>query len=220
MAVHYAATHGVLSPKVIGFYEVHTVSSYESVSQVLVRERVEGRPLVDAWLDLSETQQSSLKDKLQAQIAYMHRCTQPFIGRVGNQQMPNLFGRFESSFCGPFPNGKAFDKWCLRRVGGNPLVQLKWRKFLASQRKSSSGRFVLTHGDSTPRNIMVNEQGIINIDRDNSGLYPGYAEYGFAMTLGHSHEEWWNPVLKEVQQPCSKERLEFTGLVEDTPLRL
>lgn len=40
-------------------------------------------------------------------------------------------------------------------------------------------------------------------------------EYAFAMTLCHSHEKWWIPVLQDISQPCPEQRLEFTRLIED-----
>jgi aminoglycoside phosphotransferase len=79
----------------------------------------------------------------------------------------------------------------------------------------SSGRFVLTHGDLTPRNILVQDDVITGIvDWEYSGFYPEYAEYAFATVLRHSHETWWLPVLTKVQEPCSGDRLKFESLVE------
>ncbi|KAI0453881.1 hypothetical protein F5B21DRAFT_504968 [Xylaria acuta] len=76
-------------------------------------------------------------------------------------------------------------------------------------------RYVLAHGDLSPRNILVHDGKITGIvDWGKSG-FPNYAEYAFAMCLCHQHGNWWIPVLEEVLQPCSAKRLEFTHLVED-----
>ena len=75
---------------------------------------------------------------------------------------------------------------------------------------------MLIHGDLTPRNIIVKDGRITGIvDWERSGFFPEYAEYAFAMKLGHQIEKWWLPVLEEVLQPCSAKRLKFTALVED-----
>ncbi|KAK1763750.1 hypothetical protein QBC33DRAFT_580912 [Phialemonium atrogriseum] len=88
-------------------------------------------------------------------------------------------------------------------------------RVLERERRDSPGAFVLTHGDLTPRNFLV-QGGVITgiVDWERSGFFPEYAEYAFAMALCHGHEKWWVPVLKDVLQPCSEQRLEFTCLVE------
>lgn len=132
--------------------------------------------------------------------------------------MQNPYDRIQTTYCGPFADEKAFDKWCLARVTAlrGPFVRLKWQWLMRREKRNPPGAFVLTHGDLSPGNIIV-QDGVITgiIDWETSGFYPEYAEYAFAMMLSHGHEKWWKPVLKEVLQPCSEERLEFTRLVED-----
>lgn len=215
--MHYAATHGVLAPRVLGVYDVQT----KPRARVMVSERVPGVPLVDVWQAATEAEQASYKDQLRVQLARMRECTQPFIGRVtrSGEQQPtyNIFDRLRTTYCGPFQDEKEFDEWCraraIPRVG--LLSRYKWNRFVEREQRSASGRFVLTHGDLTPRNIMV-ENGVITgiIDWERGGFYPEYAEYAFAMELGPSIEKWWVPVLKEILQPCSNDRLKFTKLVE------
>ncbi|AEO71913.1 a1b06420-3d77-47e5-895c-ec42ad4299af [Thermothielavioides terrestris] len=211
--MHYAATHGVLAPKVQGVYDIITK---KLLARAIVSELVRGVPLVDVWMELSDAQKSSIKDQLRTQLSKMRSCTQPFIGRVGRQHTRNIYDRLQQTYCGPFDDEKQFDEWCLARLTGGPLVRWKWKRVLERERRASSGRFVLTHGDLTPRNILV-QDGVITgiVDWEYSGFYPEYAEFAFAMVLCHSHEKWWLPVLKEVLQPCSDERLKFTRLVED-----
>ncbi|KUI72247.1 Aminoglycoside 3'-phosphotransferase [Cytospora mali] len=215
--MHYAATHGVRAPKVLGHYNIVTTRPKKPLAVAMVSDRVPGVPLVDVWLDLSsKEQQSSIKEQLQMEIGRMRKCTQPFIGRVGNQETRNIYDRLVETNCGPFPDERACDDWCLARVHGSAFSRWKWGKMLERERRRSSGLFVLTHGDLTPRNIMVKD-GVITgvVDWERSGFFPEYAEYAFAMTLCHSHEKWWIPVLEEILEPCSKQRLEFTRLAED-----
>lgn len=190
----------------------------KTVATTLVSERVPGVPLEDVWLDLSTAERSSIKAQLRVQFERMRQCTQPFIGRINSQEVPNLFALFaNTTTCGPFQDEKSFDSWCFNRLlTRNPIARFKWQKKLASERRNSSGGFVLTHGDLSPANIMV-DNGIVTgiIDWDRSGFYPEYAEYAFALGLWHPYENWWREVLKEVLQPCSLARLEFTYLVQD-----
>lgn len=216
--MHYAATHGVRAPKVLGLYKIKTTKPSKTVATALVSERVPGMPLEDVWLDLNVAEQSSIKAQLRSQFECLRQCTQPFIGRINNQELPNIYALFaNTTTCGPFQDEKSFDNWCIDRLlTRNPITRFNWRKRLASERRHSSGRFVLTHGDLSPANIMV-DKGIVTgiIDWDRSGFYPEYAEYAFAIGLYHNHEDWWLEVLKEVLQPCSLARLQFTYLVQD-----
>ncbi|KAK4171549.1 putative phosphotransferase [Triangularia setosa] len=210
--MQYAASNGVLAPNVRGVYDIIT---YMPLARVMVSELVPGVSLDQVWHDMTDVQQSSIKDQLRAQLARMRACKQPLIGRLGRQPTHNNFDSLGNTQFGPFDNEEEFDEWCLARLKGNALSRWKWKKFLERERRVSSGSFVLTHGDLTPRNIMFKD-GVITgiIDWERSGFFPEYAEYVFAMKLCHSHEDWWIPVLKEVLQHCSKERLEFTELIE------
>ncbi|KAF5646873.1 aminoglycoside 3 phosphotransferase [Fusarium sp. NRRL 52700] len=166
--MHYAATNGVLAPKVRGVYDTVTK---RPIARVIVSERVPGVPLVDVW---------------------------------------------QAMHCGPFEDEEAFDNWCLGRLSGGTIQRWKWKKVLERHRRKSTGRFVLTHGDISPRNIMVDGTTITGIiDWELSGFYPEYVEYAFALGIGTGIEEWWKPVLKEVLEPCSSEIVKFTRLIEE-----
>lgn len=212
--MHYAATHGVLAPQVRGVYDVVTK---RPLARVLVSDRVAGVALSDVWKDLNHDQRASITEQLRAQITQMRTCIQPFIGRVGRQHTGNVYDRLVQTYCGPFADEEECDNWRLARLTRGRLARWKWNRMLERERrKSHSGRFVLTHGDLTPRNILV-QDGVITgiVDWEYGGFYPEYAEYAFAMVLCHSYEKWWIPILKKVLEPCSCERLEFTKLVED-----
>lgn len=215
--MQYAATHGIRAPKVLGWYEIHTHRPTKPVADAMVSDKVPGVPLVDVWLGLSKEAQASIKAQLRDQLQQMRNCTQPYIGCVNRQPTRNVYDRLFIHFCGPFSSEEEFDEWCLARVDKGSFSRWRWNRFLQREREKSGKKdFVLTHGDLTPRNILV-QDGIVTgiVDWERSGFFPRYAEYAFAMKLCHSHEDWWIPVLKEILEPCSKDRIEFTRLVED-----
>lgn len=219
--MHYAATNGVLAPKVHGLYDMYTDDPDRPVGCAMLSDLVPGEPLYDIWDDLSDAEKSSMVTQLREQITHMRACTQPFIGRVNNKPTRNVYDRLPTTYFGPFPSEEAFDNWCVERVPGGffGLSHKKWPRRLEKERRKSSEKFVPTHGDLSPRNIMVKDGKITGIvDWERSGFFPEYAEYAFAMKLCHkfqANEKWWVPILKEVLQPCSEQRLKFTGLVED-----
>lgn len=229
--MHYAATHGgggVRAPKVHGVYDVQT----RPRARVMVSERVPGAPLAEIWGTATQAERESYKAQLREQLAKMRRCTQPFIGRVSasGEATPtyNLYDRLLTTYMGPFHDETEFDEWLVKR--GMYKTGLVWRirmkRFMErekqrqqQQREASGdggGKFVLTHGDLAPRNIMAKD-GVITgiIDWGRGGFFPEYAEYAFAMELSPGIEKWWIPVLKEILEPCSSERLKLTKLAED-----
>nr|RBQ97259.1 hypothetical protein FVER53263_06747 [Fusarium verticillioides] len=211
--MHYAATHGVLVPKVRGVYDIITK---RPIARVMVSERVPGVPLVDIWQKLSQAEQSSIKEQLRDQINQMRTLVQPYIGCINKQPTRNIYNTTFVRHCGPFEDEESFDEWCLSRLSGGAIQRWKWKKVLERQRRKSTGRFVLTHGDLSPRNIMVDGStitGIVNWEL--SGFYPEYVEYAFALGIGPGIEEWWKPVLKEVLEPCSTDLVKFTALIEE-----
>ncbi|PNP81640.1 hypothetical protein FNYG_04666 [Fusarium nygamai] len=211
--MHYAATHGVLAPKVRGVYDIVTK---RPIARVMVSERVPGVPLVDVWQAMSEDQQRSIKGQLQAQIQHMRTLIQPYIGRINKQPTRNIYNTTFVRHCGPFEDEESFDEWCLARLSGGGFQRWKWKRVLEKQRRKSTGRFVLTHGDLSPRNIIVEGSTITGIiDWELSGFYPEYVEYAFALGIGPGIEEWWKPVLKEVLEPCSTDLVKFTELIEE-----
>lgn len=215
--MHYAATHGVLAPKVRGVYDVQT----KPRARVMVSYRVPDLPLAQIWETATQFERDGYKDQLRTQLKRLRECTQPFIGRVTRsgkrQQTYNICDRLLTTYCGPFGTEKELDRCCLARA--LPRVGLlsrnKWKRFIERERRGAPQRFVLTHGDLTQRNIMAHEGVIMGIvDWETSGFFPEYAEYAFAVALGHNIEEWWVPELKEIIQPFSKDRVKFTSLVE------
>lgn len=216
--MHYAATHAVKAPRVLGVYDIET----KPQARVMVSDRVPGRPLVELWQTATAVERASYKEQLREQIARMRECTQPFIGRLDDSGericTQNVFDTLCMTELGPFNDDEEFEEWVLARAirplrRPNPISRYKWRKFVQRELRNSSGRYVLTHCDLAPRNIMA-QDGVITgiIDWGRSGFFPEYAEYAIAMELSPSIEEWWIPVLKEILQPCSKDRLKFTRL--------
>ncbi|EAQ83112.1 predicted protein [Chaetomium globosum CBS 148.51] len=199
--MHYAATHGVRTPRVRGVYDV--VAHTRRLARAMVSERVPGVPLAEVWLGMGEVEREVVKEQLRGQLVAMRACREGFIGGVGGEKVRNVYDRMRDLYCGPFEGEEAFDEWCLGRILGGPLVRAKWRLLLRNERRERRGAGV-------GGNVVT---GIVDWER--SGFFPEYAEYAFAMVLCHAHEEWWIPVLKELLPPCSKRRLEFTALVEE-----
>lgn len=211
--MHYAATNGVLAPKVCGVYDIVTE---KRIARVMVSERLRGMPLAYVWRDLSEADQASIKDQLRDQIRKMRSCTQPYIGRIGKAETRNLYDTNFVRYCGPFEDEESFDNWCLKRLHGFGIQRWWYQRILQKKRKKPSGGFVLTHGDLSPRNIMVDGTTITGIiDWAHSGFYPEHVEYAVAFGVKRvGIPDWWLPVLQEVLEPCSEDLVKFADRIQ------
>lgn len=98
--MHYAATHGVLAPKVRALYDIHTVSSTRPSAFAMVSDRLPGDRLYEVWADLSDEGRSSIVAQLREQIGNMRSCTQSYIGRVNNRSTCDVYERMPGKVCG------------------------------------------------------------------------------------------------------------------------
>ena len=220
--MHYAATHGVLAPKVRAVYDIHKALPTKPSASAMVSDRLPGVRLSDVWADLSDEERKSIVAQLREQINKMRACTQSYIGRLNNRSTCNVYEPVPvvGEVCGPFIDEEHFDRWCLDRVpdGLFGLTRKKWARWLEKERQRPLRKFVLTHGDLSPSNIIV-DGGVVTgiVDWERSGFWPEYAEYAFAMELfpkvQRRQEEWWVPVLQEILPRCSDRRLKFTRAV-------
>lgn len=208
--MHFASQQpGILAPKVLGCYDV------EPEIIATVTDLVPGESLDKVWHSLNFEQKKSIKAQLKEQIRLYRTHSQPYIGRINHQETFNFFDRLHFNFMGPFKSEEEFDEWCLARVK-SPIAHAFWKNQLPKMRAGGSGRFVLTHGDLSARNIMVKDGKITGIiDWEYSGFFPEYMEYALATVIHDCIEDWWVPVLKEVLEPCGFRRSKFIAAIRD-----
>ncbi|EEH03463.1 conserved hypothetical protein [Histoplasma capsulatum G186AR] len=170
----YANSQNLLAPAV---WECRQLNSHRIA---MIADFVPGNPLDQVWPTLDEKQRMSIKEQLADHLKLFRSCTQPYIGRVNRQPTYNPYEGITTNFIGPFNSEAKFDEWCLSRIK-NTSERSKWRRKLAELRRNSQSKFVLTHGDLFPRNILVKEGKITGIvDWERSGFYPEYVEYALA----------------------------------------
>lgn len=80
--MHYAATHGVQAPKVLGVYDIVTTRPDKPIAVAMVSERVPGTRLSDLWESLDKPTQQDIKVQFRQQLACMRACTSETIGRL------------------------------------------------------------------------------------------------------------------------------------------
>ncbi|PYH37983.1 aminoglycoside phosphotransferase family protein [Aspergillus neoniger CBS 115656] len=188
--MQYAHEKGILTPRVRGCYYV------KRGVIATVTDRVPGDSLDKFWHTLTKSQKKNIELPLKQQVQEMRKHTQLYIGRIGNVTTYNFFDRLHNNDMGPFASEEEFDEWCFAR--------------------KSPSKFVLTHGDLSARNIMVQDGQLTGIvDWGYSGFFPEYLEYALATVIHESIEDWWLPVLKRVLEPSGYLRAKFITTIRD-----
>jgi len=181
---------------------VHSVDEYEQGSQPVMGVRmayVPGQTLEEVWPTASAEEKTAYVTQLREIVQQLRQHTSPFIGSIGH--LPCIDpGGFDDALSdmGPFDDEKSFNQYRLERVRAKRGDAVADR--IASMQKSCH-RFVLTHGDLSDRNIIV-EKGRITglIDWEFSGWYPEYWEWCQAQ-FSLSHDPYWRDVLSVVLDP-------------------
>jgi aminoglycoside phosphotransferase len=214
----------------------------ENGHEILTTAYVPGQPVDEVWNKMTWKNQASIREELKEQIRLMRQCTSEKLGCV------NMAGKFDPKIPVPDPynpcqprlrirpcsDEQTFDANKLKMVkrrgapGLAANVHERMQEKLNELSMDHPTRFVLTHGDLTSGNIMVQDiyqndpknpkphyviSGII--DWQFSAFFPEYMEYAIAK-LRPGKDVWGHnfipSLLEEMGHGCSNARLEVERL--------
>ncbi|OBZ73341.1 hypothetical protein A0H81_06787 [Grifola frondosa] len=193
---------------------VHAVVHTPNGDAILM-DYVQGVPLSTIWSGLSALQRATVKQKLCDVLCAMRRSSFGYAGRPGRRPYVLLFefGVAVHDFCADVQmwnesRARAVSKNVgdARRVGS-----LREKQF----ELVTAARFVLTHGDLSDRNILVNPDtlDIIGVlDWEYANVVSSYFEY-IAARFSGGHRPYWRAELLEVlekvlERECGEARVE------------
>ncbi|KZT57481.1 kinase-like protein [Calocera cornea HHB12733] len=121
---------------------------------ILLMTRLEGEPVADRLSKLTATQLDEFSTSLASVFEHLHQIPAPGSGVCGYGGRPCISFQMSLNKFGPFSSLKGFNNWMLERT--------TWRKksdgsALAS--RNHHERLVLAHGDLTPHNVLMNDDG-------------------------------------------------------------
>lgn len=161
---------------------------------IIFMDHVDGQPLDEAWPSLSSADKQTTLAQLRDYMRQIRQVRGPFIGAVdGSVCNDQLFANREHAY-GPYPDEDAFRAGIaqsLRACDANAFTQLAIN-LVNAMPMSDDNRFVLTHGDLVPRNILVREGGhvVAIVDWEMAGFYPEYWEYAKAHFFADYDHPW------------------------------
>ena len=136
-------------------------------------KHVEGRVLSDVWPTLYNSEKIKIVQQLREILEKMQQHQRNFIG--GIHGTPAVDIRMVRREGGPFSTEEQFNQFL--RSGMILAAPKIYRSMLEGAMKKDHD-IVLTHGDISPRNIIVNDNQIVAIlDWESAGWYPEYWEY-------------------------------------------
>jgi RIO-like serine/threonine protein kinase len=157
---------------------VHAVTASSSETEI-VMDFIDGECLEEAWQSMASEQKQSIAVQVRQIVTTMRQAESDSRSKIGSFGGPARDCRQFSDYCGgPFESVSEFNLFTLDLLRGTPLAIRKTLADALAACSSGDGRIVLTHGDLTPRNIIVKEGRIqALLDWEYACWYPEYWEY-------------------------------------------
>lgn len=168
---------------------VPTVSEFSSDARTIRMEYVEGELLEDVWPTLSDCEKIAYAQQLGRCISLMRSDRQEKIPIGGINGPAHDCRAYDSHTGGPFANETDFNSFVLNLYTQCPKPI---RDSLMSQMRSDHS-ITFTHGDLTPRNIIVKDGEIrAIIDWEFAGWFPEHWEYVKFLECCTDCHDWKN----------------------------
>lgn len=143
-------------------------------STSILMDYIDGECLEDIWPQMSTEEKMGIAQQLRRIISAM-RAVSPSQQTIGGCEGPVHDCRQFSDYSGgPFHNEADFNNFILDLIKSTPVLI---RSSLAQSLRTDH-RILFTHGDLTPRNLLVKDGHICGLlDWEYAGWYPEYWEY-------------------------------------------
>ena len=153
--------------------KVFRAEIFEDGTTVIEMENIPGETLQEIWPTLSEEGKKSFARQMNAILEQLRSLQGRYIGSV--EEGPVVDMRRSTERGGPFSSEADFNTFLRQNtVSKTPKV---YHRMLASFMLDTH-RILFTHGDLSPRNIIVREGCIVGLlDWECAGWYPEYWEY-------------------------------------------
>ncbi|OAQ68345.1 tyrosine-protein kinase, active site protein [Pochonia chlamydosporia 170] len=183
-ALQVAAQAGLLVPRIL------TTDSQPGGINVLQMSHVDGQPLSEVWSTMTPRQKRCIALQLREILTNMRSLQAPtrLVGACSGGQFRDT-RLCHSHYFPSLVNEDEFNRYLilsLSHVTPRPV-----RDAFARQQRNNH-RIVFTHGDLSPRNIIVSNDRIVGIvDWEEAGWFPEYWEYvKFFLRTGAEDGDW------------------------------
>jgi tRNA A-37 threonylcarbamoyl transferase component Bud32 len=176
----------------------------------IVMEFIEGDCLADVWANFNTDQKQQVLEQLRDCLSQLRVTKESFIGSVdGTACADQLFDEDIGAY-GPYKDEATFNEGIITALK-NTLTS-GWVDTVCKMVGAlNSHEIVLTHGDISPRNIIVQGSKVVAIlDWELAGYYPEYWEYVKALYRPAWESEWiMDGAVDKILQPYLTELAVF-----------
>lgn len=173
----------------------------------IVMEFVEGDCLVDVWDTYNTDEKQLVLQQLRDIVSQLRLLPGSFIGAVDGTACEDPLFEVEIGAYGPYQNEPAFNEGIITALKNT--LSSGWVNTVCDMVGTlKDHKIVMTHGDLSPRNILVQGSKVVAIlDWEMSGYYPEYWEYVKALYRPAWKSSWikdravnqvLNPYLSEL----------------------
>jgi len=153
-------------PKIFNSYKIGDIA-------YIIMEYIKGKTLEELWEDLSNEERLTILSELKGYINQIRNIKGTYIGSVNKK--PCIDIRRHSKEGGPFDTEAEFNEFIISRF--HPRINKSLINIIR-QTLRTDHKILFTHGDISPRNILIENGHIICIlDWECAGFYPEYWEY-------------------------------------------
>lgn len=183
-ALQVAAHAGLLVPRIF------TTDSQPGGINILQMSHVEGQPLSELWPTMTPRQKRGIALQLRGILATMRALQAPagLVGACSGGQFRDT-RLCHSHYFPSLDNEDEFNRYLISSL--SHVTPRPVRDAFARQQRNNH-RIVFTHGDLSPRNIIVLNDTIVGIvDWEEAGWFPEYWEYvKFFLRTGADDGDW------------------------------
>lgn len=183
----------------------------------LFMQFVDGKMLGKVWRDITPEQRLAVVRAIHGFILQLRAIRQPSQppGWIGSPEGRHCFDmRVSSSPYGPFPTETEYNDWRISTFSwfGSVNEQARLQVQGLRQRMRGDHRIFFTHGDITPRNVLVKVHGsraedieiVALLDWEQAGWRPEFWE---ASKVEFSSQDYWCELLKQEIFPGFEDEL-------------
>lgn len=168
----------------------------------IVMQFIEGDCLVDVWDKYDTEQKEVILRQLHDMFAQLRNIKGTFIGSVDKSACEDPLFDEDFGKYGPYDSEASFTQGIITAL--NNTLESGWTNTVCAMVGAlSDHQIVLTHGDISPRNILVRDGKVVAIlDWEMAGYYPEYWEYVKAFFRPAWESEWMKErAVDKVLQP-------------------
>lgn len=199
-------------PEVYEYDRKHILMEYikgdtlESILENLEKEKINNKNNEEIINNRIEKLIKNVEEQLKEYINEMRKHIFLYIGSINNKP---CYESFSDNLIGPFNNNLELNNFRINKL----IVDEKNIKDYLEKNKNFKTKFVLTHNDLGPYNIMIDNFKITSIlDWECSGSYPEYWEY--TSNIFHcAYNNEWKDIIKKILEKTKKEINDFEFII-------